>query len=170
MAATLTTKITGSLTATYKNDLDLASRDIVHVMSLGLTLASGTGSGQANMAWSDTRTLAASTTEDLDLAGALTDGTGATLTFARVKVIAVKAATANTNNVLVGGAAATQFVGWVSDATDKVVVRPGGLLLLYAPDATAYPLTGGASDFLRIGNSGAGTGVDYSIVLIGSSA
>src|SRR3972149_3859743 len=99
--------------------------------------------------------------DDLALAGVLTNQFGGTVTFARVKAIIIRARAANTNNVLVGGAAATQFVNWVSAATHKVVVRPGGLLTLIAPDVTGYAVGAGASDFLRIGNSAAGTSVDY---------
>jgi len=130
-------------------------------------LTSGSGANQASKVFDDTRTLAASTTEDLDLAGGLTDSFGATLTFTKIKGIFVAAAAANTNNVLVGGAASNAFINWVSDATDKVVVRPGGALALFAPDSTAYAVTAGTGDLLRIGNSGAGTSVSYDIVIVG---
>lgn len=49
--------------------------------------------------------LAASASENLDLAGGLTDDFGATLTFTAIKEIIIHASSANTNNVLVGGAA-----------------------------------------------------------------
>jgi hypothetical protein len=72
--------------------------------------------------------------------------------------------------VIVGGAAANQFLTWVGAATHTVTVRPGGLFQLIAPDATAYAVTATTADLLRITNSGAGTSVTYDIVLLGASA
>jgi hypothetical protein len=134
-------------------------------------LANGVGAGQADRRYHKTRTLAASATEDLDLAGVLTDVYGAVLTFARVKALIVAAAAANANNVIVGGAAATQFLSWVGAATHTVTVRPGGVLALIAGvgDSVGY-VAGAGADFLRIGNGGAGTSVTYDITVIGCSA
>lgn len=138
---------------------------------IALGLGSGTGAGQADKLWtSGARTLAASTTEDLDLAGTLLDALGGTVTLARVKGIVIAAAAANTNDVVVGGAASNGFISWVGSATDKVKVKPGGFLALFAPDAIAYAVTGGTADLLRVGNGGAGTSVTYDITVIGSSA
>lgn len=134
------------------------------------TFAAGTGADQADRGWSDQRTLAASASEDLDLAGSLTDPAGATITFARVKLILVEAAAANTNNVVVGGAASNAFVGPFGDATDTIAVRPGGFLLLVAKDATAYAVTAGSGDLLTVTNSAGSTSVTYNIAIIGASA
>lgn len=132
-------------------------------------LTDGAGANQANRLFHDQRTLAASANEDLDLAGVLLDPFGAAITFARIRGLIVAAAAANTNNVIVGGAAATQFVSWVGAATHTVTVRPGGFLALFAPDATAYVTAAGATDFLRIANSGAGSTVTYDVILLGSA-
>ncbi|HJR01834.1 MAG TPA: hypothetical protein VKA83_09395 [Methylomirabilota bacterium] len=135
-----------------------------------LVLADGTGANQGDLIWHDQRTIGASSNEDLDLRGGLTDAFGATLQFVRVKGFLVYAALANANNVHVGGAAATQFVGWVANSSDIVVVRPGGLFCIAALDATAYPAGAGTTDLLRIANSGAGTSVVYDIMVWGASA
>ncbi|MFB8242000.1 hypothetical protein ACFC58_36245 [Kitasatospora purpeofusca] len=156
--------------ATQTNPLDLVTGRAPLDFAAAIALGSGTGANQADMIWSDTRTLAASATEDLDLAGVLVGAFGNTLTFARIKGLIVRAAGANANTVVVGGAASNGFVGWVADSTDKVNVRPGGVLGLFAPDATGYPVTAGTGDLLRIGNGGAGTAVTYDIVVIGASA
>lgn len=136
----------------------------------GLTFANGTGANQADRVWSDRRTLAASASESLDLAATLTDPFGATLTLARVKVLLIEAAAANTNNVVIGGAASNAFTSLFGDATDKLVIRPGGFLLLAAPDATAYAVTAGTGDLLQVANSGAGSSVTYDVTVIGASA
>lgn len=152
-----------------------AARDLVAVRApLSYTrrvgLASGVGAGAADLLFSDTRTLAASGVEDLDLSGVLVDALGSTLAFARIKGIVIAASAGNTNNVVVGGAASNGFVNWVADATDKINVRPGGVLALFAPDATAYAVTAATGDLLHIANSGGTTSVSYDVVIIGASA
>jgi hypothetical protein len=133
-------------------------------------LANGTGANQADRLFADRRTLAASASESLDLAGSLVDNLGATITFARVRALLVEASSANTNNVVVGGAASNAFASMFGDATDKFVVRPGGLVLLVAPGATGYAVTAGTGDLLQVANSGGTTGVTYDITIIGASA
>lgn len=135
-----------------------------------IPLSSGTGANQADKLWHDQRTLTASSTEDLDLAGSLVDPFGGTITFARIKGIIIAAAAANTNNVIVGGASSNGFITWVGSATHTVTVRPGGFLALFAPDATAYAVTAATADLLHIANSAAGTSVTYDVVLVGASA
>lgn len=148
--------------------LDLASASSPLKYVKQLDLANGSGAGQANKVFHDQRTLAASGTEDLDLAGSLTDPLGVSLTFAKIRMILIYAAAANTNLVVVGGASSNGFITWAGDATDKVKIRPGGLLLLTAPDATAYAVTASTGDLLTVANSSSGTGVTYDIVLLGS--
>jgi hypothetical protein len=130
--------------------------------------ADGSGANQASFVFADTRQIAASSNDDLDLAGILTDALGNVITFTKIRAILVKAAAGNTNNVLIGGAGAADFLTWVGDATDIVVVRPGGMFLLVAPDATGYVVTVTTADILRIANSAGGSVVDYDIVLIGA--
>jgi len=137
-----------------------------------LILKNGTGAGQADRLYVKTATLAASATADLDLAGGVTDSFGATMTFAKVGLLYVEAKVGNTNNILLGGAAATQWASWLGDVSDKVVVRPGGFIMLGCgqADATRYAVGAGASDLLRVGNSGAGTAVTYTMLIAGTSA
>ena len=60
-------------------DLGSATRQINGAFSL--TLENGTGDNQADLVFADQRTLAASATENLDLAGTLAQTFGATLTI-----------------------------------------------------------------------------------------
>lgn len=169
---TLTSRIALAVSAAQTAVLDLGSASATLSKSYTATLASGTAVGQADKIFHDTRTLAASATEDIDLAGSLTDAFGTTLTFVRIKALIVAAAAANTNNVIVGGASATQFVSWNGGATHTVTVRPGAAFALIAgvADATGYVTAAGSTDLLKIANSSSGTGVTYDIVVIGASA
>lgn len=149
------------------SDIDLGSRGYSLNYNGSHTYSNGTGANQANMVWSDTRTLAASGTENLDLAGGLTNAFGTTITFTKIKEIIIVAASGNTNNVLVGGHATLAFATWVSSPTDIIVIRPGGYFALGATDATAYAVTAATGDLLTIANSGGTTGVTYDIILVG---
>ncbi|WAL93996.1 hypothetical protein [Streptomyces sp. Je 1-369] len=136
-----------------------------------VNLTDGTAAGKADRVFHDRRTLAASGTEDLDLAGVLLDAFGAAITFARVKGIYISAAAANTNNVIVGAASATQWATLLN-AAGTVTLRPGATFGAMAgqADATAYAVTAGTGDLLKVANSGAGSSVTYDIVIVGASA
>ena len=159
-----------SVAATANNQLDLLKASAAMAYSRSGSFQTGTGLNQADRMWSDKRQIAASGTDDLDLNGtALQDPLGANLALLRIKVLAVYAYTTNINNVLLGAAAANP-VTTILGATGVLTIRPGGMLLLTAPDATAYAITAATADLLRFANSGAGSVVDYDVVIIGASA
>lgn len=160
-----------SASADLTNALDLATASVPLTLRRAVSLGSGTAAGQADRVFHDRRTLAASGTEDLDLAGVLLDAFGTAITFARIKGIVVAASAGNTNNVVVGNASATQWATLLS-ATGTVTLRPGAVLCAMAgqADATGYAVTAGTGDLLKVANSSSGTAVEYDIVLIGASA
>lgn len=134
-----------------------------------LTFASGTGANQADIVWTSTRTLAASATEDLDLAGVLADAFGTTVAAAELVAILVTADAANTNNVLIGDATAPipLFIG----TNPAFAVKPGGFFFVAAPAAAGLLTVGaGATDDLKIANSGGTTGVTYTIAILARTA
>lgn len=144
---------------------DLSSAIDSLIKTYTCALAPGTGDGQANMVWSDTVTLAASGTADIDFAASLTSSFGATLTFTKIKVLIVAAAAANTNNVLVSRPASNGLVLF-SAAGDEVKVLPGGLFVLTAP-AAGITVTAATGDLLTFTNSAGTTGVTYDVIAIG---
>lgn len=159
-----------TVNGTAKNTLDLTYAQAVLAYAKTGSLSTGTGANQADRIFSDQRTIVISGTDDLDLAGtSLQDNLGQNLSIARIKVLAVYASAGNTNNVVmgVGTAPVTTILG---GTTPTLNIRPGGMMLLTAPDAVAYGVTATTADILRFANSGAGTSVTYDIVIIGSSA
>lgn len=166
----LTSTITAGINALLTGSTDLAPLSAPHSKAFGAAWTSGTGAGQADMVWGDIRTINASSNDDLDLNGSLVGAFGTTLAFARIKAILVTADAGNTNNVVVGNAASNQFVGPFGAAAHTVAIQPGGMYMAVAPGATAWPVTATTADLLRIANSGAGSTVTYSILLIGASA
>lgn len=164
---TLNAKLSLSLSATLVNSLDLGDVTQNVANSSNFALTDGTGANQAKSLFSDTRTLAASGTENLDLAGVLVDAFGATISFTKIKALIIKASAANTNDVVVGGHATAACFSFFNAATDKIRVKPGGMIALVAPDANGYAVTAATADLLMITNSAAGTGVTYDVIIIG---
>ncbi|MDQ5917570.1 MAG: hypothetical protein QG660_681, partial [Pseudomonadota bacterium] len=60
-------------TYTKSNDLSAVQAEFNALSKTEITLTPGTSSGNADLIFMDTRTLAASATENLDLAGSLVD-------------------------------------------------------------------------------------------------
>lgn len=165
----LTALIKAVLNANQTKLIDLQTAQGPVDASISVSFTDGAGANQADRIWSDQRTLAASASEDLDLSGSLTDIYGATVTFARIKAILIKAASGNTNNVNVTRPASNGVPLFLA-AGDGEPVHPGGVLLKVWPGATAIPVTAGTGDLINIANSSSGTPVTYDIVIIGASA
>jgi hypothetical protein len=156
------------LSSTFQNvlDLDTVSDALSQIWQNDLT--NGTGANKGQVVWHDERTLAAGTPESLDLAGALACAFGV-ITFSKVKLIAIKVVTTTPNYRLeVGGAAANQFINWVGNANDVIIVGAGGLFCLSSP-VDGYAVTGGTGDLLKINNPSAG-GVTYDIWVVGEGS
>jgi hypothetical protein len=165
----LTSRVSLELVASLTGTADFGAPSSRPSFARQINLTNGTGANQADRVWTDQRTVAASANEDLDLTGTLVDVLGATLTLARVKVLYIAAAGTNTNNVVVGAAAANPWAGLLN-GTGTLTLRPGAFFVAAAPGATGMAVTAGTGDLLRIANSGAGTSVTYDIAVIGASA
>lgn len=164
----VTASLSLSVTGTHTNPMDLGAAVLPFSLSTSLALTNGTGANQADRVFTDQRTLAASASESLDLAAVLVDAYGATITFATIKAVIVKAATGNTNDVLVGRPA-TNGVLLVTAVSAQVPVKPGGVFAWFC-GGTGLAVTPSTADLLTITNSGAGTGVTYDVIVIGTSA
>lgn len=154
------------------NPLDLnviATAPLSVAQSYGFT--SGVGAGQVDKIFADTRTIIASSNDDIDLAGVLVDALGSIITFARLKALIVRANAANVNNLVMGGGASNPITTILGGTTPTLTIRPGGALVLVSPsDAVGYVVTAATADILRFTNGGAGSSVTYDLILIGSSA
>lgn len=157
------------LAAEITSPLDLTTPSAPLDVARQLSLAQGTGLGQADMIFSDQRTIAPSATDSLDLAASLAGPFGGTLTFARLKALLVLPSTGNTNNVLVQRPA-TNGVPLFSAVSTNMAVPPGGAFFWFAPSAAGVVVTPGTGDLIDMVNSGAGTSVTYDIVIVGASA
>lgn len=167
----LDTKLHVELKCDYATALDLSSTSSPLNWIKQINLATGTGANQADKLWHDIRTLTASATEDLDLAGVLLDPVlGTAMTFVKVKGIFVYADPGNTNDVVIG-AGTNPFIGPFGAGTHTIKVPPGGIHVSYAPGLAGLgTVTPATADVLKVANSGAGTSVTYQVVIIGTSA
>lgn len=165
----LTSKLSLSITAELSNAFDMVTTVARLVYEKAIDLASGTAADQADRVFSDERTLAGSASEDLDLAGVLTDALGNTITFAKIRAIFIENLATGNNQVVVGGAASNQFVGPFGAGTHTVSVGPGGFLALVNRHTAGWTVTPGTVDLLKIANSTSGS-INYRIVIIGCSA
>ena len=165
----LATRITTSITGDYTNALDLETPTSSLAYSVQTDLATGTGAGQADLRWSDTRTLSASATENLDLAGVLTNAFGTVLTVARIKAVYFRAAAANTNDVQVTRPASNGVPLFMA-VSDGIAIPPGGWFSWGAPTAAGVVVTPSTGDLITVTNSAGSTSVTYDVIIIGASA
>jgi hypothetical protein len=168
LAGAVRADVAARVAGQYSATSGLGSTSFVLDQQILAQFSPGTGVGKADLAFADRRTLAASATENLDLAGVLIDPLGATLTFGHVKAIYVVARPGNTNNVVVGGAVSNGFAGPFGGTTPTVAIPPGGALLLTHAGA-GWAVTPATGDLLKVLNSGSGTSVQYDVIIIGTS-
>jgi len=143
-------------------------------------MTDGVGENQADkIYWSKGRSLAGGASEELDLAGVLTDALVAVLTFVELVGIVVRVTAVNGAGVHVGGSSSNGFANWISSAgtfgTDqpKITVKggpSGGLFVLVCTKAAGYGVTAGTADKLKIANDDGALAVTYDVGLIGRSA
>jgi len=164
----LTSTLNFSVSGIHTGVSDLGTPALPFSLSSNFTLANGTGANQADRVFTDTRTLSASATEDLDLAGVLTDAFGAVITFVKLKALIIKAAAANTNNVNLSRPAGATGVPVFLAISDGIIIPPGYTFAWFGP-GTGITVTPSTGDLITLTNSAGGTGVTYDVVIIGTS-
>lgn len=162
LAATVSLRVQATQTST----LDLASVSNTVNQLFEQAFTDGTGANQANEVWSDTRSISSASNETLDLAASLTNAFGTTITFTKVRAIIIRSRSTNTT-VLSVGAASAPLVGPLADASDLLTIRPGGIFVITAPDATGIAVTATSADGLKLANA-SGAAATYDIIIIGT--
>jgi hypothetical protein len=160
--------LTASVVGTLDGANDLAAVSAKINTEKVVKLTTGAGLNQASGTFADRRTLAAAASESLDLSGGLFDVFGVALNFTKIKAILLIADPTNTNNVVLGGAAANGFTGPFGAADDTCSVPPGGVMHLVNPTANGWAVTPGTGDLLKVANSAGGSAVSYDIVIVGA--
>lgn len=149
---------------------DIASSIRVTAANYALPYSDGTATSQAQVAWSDERTISNGGVDDLDLES-LADDRG-TVVLTAVKAVFIKNTHA-TNDLLIGASSAgvlpvTPWLGApVQHNGDGHAVGPGGVVF------GAYPsgyVIAGDSKVLRLAAAGASQTVTYQIILAGNGS
>lgn len=167
-AQTLTNaRIAASITASIAKSTDFQNVSQNFSKAIAEALAAGTGSGEADLLWADSRALIADATEDLDLAGVLTDIFGDTVTFADVKAILIYNASTTASVISIMGAAANGFVGPFGAASQKINIPAGGFVMFGHPGA-GWTVTAGTGDLITITEESTLAAV-YEIAIIGAT-
>lgn len=170
MATTLKTNVLLQLQAVYRNVLDLGTPTDRFEKRSKLEFSNGTGANAADLLFHDQRTIAASSNEDLDLAGALTNPlTGATMTFVELRGLMIFASSTNTNNVRLTRPASNGVPLFLA-ASDGIDIHPGGGFCWFCPADGKVTVTAGTGDLLNVANSSSGSSVTYDVVILGTSA
>ena len=160
------------LSGQYRASSGLPAPGVVNLnLERAINFVTGTGAGAVgDTLYEAAINIAASGTSTLDLnAGGLVDAFGNTINLLRVKGILIFADATNTNDIVYGNAAATQFVGPMGAAAHTISVRPGGVFCDIDPGA-GWTIVAATSDNIKLANSGAGTSVTGQLLIWGATA
>lgn len=167
----LTTRFTLRTSFDISTALDLGTDAFAGRFEADIALTDGAGASAANLVFADTRTIAASATDSLDLAGgSLLDPQRNALTFARIKGLWVRAKSTNNaaNNVIVTRPA-SNGVPLFDAAGDALSLRAGEVFTWTSPTASGVVVTAATGDLINFVNSAGTNAVDYDVVIIGAA-
>lgn len=166
----LTTQIRANVTAQMTKTGDLGNPAATLILNFLDTLEDGVTNLNADLAYGATETIAASgnTVLDFGTGGGLVDPFGDPFEPVEMVLLFVYAATANTNNVVIGANASEPFLMGLAGTTPTEAVKPGGFWMSFAP--AGFAVVNNTNDKLKFLNSAGGTPVDFSILAIGRSA
>ena len=182
MAKTLTASVSGGVNWTHTNTVtgdNSATVTDQNSDTYSQSFTNGTGAiNTIDLKYSVMVTLAGAATNTLDLYNSLTDSFGATINFARIKVISVRVLSSDDDATSLGGPvdignAANPLVNWISVGTTKV--RVGGtaakkaFFLLSTADAVGYAVTATTGDNFMLTNVHATSTVLARVTFLGST-
>lgn len=164
----LVTNIDAKIRAVLQGSADLGTPEVQLVLDGSIEIGDGTDELEADIVYSKIGTIAASSSETLDLTD-LTDDLGNAIVFAEIVAIGIYADPGNTNNVIVGASTVAAWTGPFGTTTHTLAIPPRGCVVLTAPN-DGWAVTDGVADRLRLRNSGGSTDVTYSMIIVGRSA
>ena len=137
---------------------------------LALAFADGTGNGNADILWADSRTLIADATEDIDLNGVLSDLYGDQVDMLNVKaILIINTDTDSTISVMAAAAAGFAGAGFpFNAASEKQNILPGCFYAV-GGNGDGWNCVAATSDKITITEESSAAGA-YDIVVLGASA
>ena len=127
----------------------------------------GTSTGQMNKRYLGSRSLGTGANEDIDLKD-LTDESGAAINIVELRLFCIHNPSSNDGTLEVKPSASNGHLGFLKDATDVLIIHPGGIAIIAIPlDGAAA--VGATTDNVNIKNNGGGT-VVYGLLVGGVDA
>jgi len=172
MAVTLTLDAQVKVSGTYTSTNDVGGSVIMPVsVSTTVSFTSGTGANNADQLWQDQNAaLGTSATDAIALSPAIASGApfGIALTMVEMKGIYLRSATANTDNIELGGN--TNAVPLFGAVADFMYLPEGGVFLWASPPDGGITVTNTTGEFLDVTNSSGSVTASYDIIVWGASA
>ncbi len=133
-----------------------------------LRLTGGTGTNQADKGAYDERSLAGTTSEDIDLSALTWTPDGSALALVEVRAILFHAPSTNGGNIEIKPSAINGWTALLQDPTDILELAPGATIVLFAPVDGGYMVTA-ANKSINVNNTDAGAAT-YHMMVVGTSA
>ena len=134
------------------------------------TLSSGVGLDAGDLLYAaKSVAIGGSATTNLDVAGSLTDGFGATLTMVKIKLFYFKNLSVTAGDTITIGGHASAALLLFGTASHTHTVGPNGSILIVEPSLAGKPVTATTGDILKILED-AGNANTYDIAIVGTSA
>lgn len=131
------------------------------------SMGSGTGDRQCDGLLLDERTLAASTSEDLDFS-ALTDANGNAFGPAEIAIFVLHALETNGSTLSVTFAAVNPWLGLFGTGTD--ITMPAGSTLAFVAPLNGGPAVSGTSKVITVANDDGAASAKYRLLMAGRSS
>lgn len=177
----LVAEIKVEITATPKKaGIDLAVPEAVLKMAKLLSIAFGSGLGQADQIFWDRRVIAGGGNDPLDLVGTITNPHGGTVNFANIKAIVIFNRsdeslshsggdhTATDASIVVLDTSST-FQGPCKTLAKGQVIEAGGMYIITNPLAAGWSVTVDTGDTFQVDNEDGADEAMYDVFLLGDS-
>lgn len=147
---------------------DLGNAAQPHKLDYSKTVTSGTGSDQADLVWSDERTVASGTPDLLDLRGVLASALNSGINFVKITGIVIRNKSTTTGQTLsIGNGGNPFFTGLFGAGAHTLTVGPSGAFGWYSPIDPATTVAGTGDILQIVASSGS---ITYQIEIIGRTA
>ena len=165
----MATKLTGLLEFTQVNVVSGDNVLYQPQVSFSDTLATGVIVDTADKLYiSKATALTGSGTNNHDVAGALSDAFGATITLVKIKALLIhNLSTTVGNTITVGDGTNPLLIFGTGSHTHTI--GPNGVLFIWEPSLAGKAVTAGTGDILKVVNNTANA-VTYDLVIVGTSA
>lgn len=163
--ATFTGRVVVQVLGELLGSNDLGTVDFDLDRRFATIFKNGTGLGQANNIFADTRSLAGGANENLDLSGVLANAFTTTITAVKLKGIVIYARPTNTGNLTITQPASNGVPFMLAAGDGPAPLVPGGLFVFTIPSAAGITVTPSTGDLINVAASGSGAN-SYDVVLI----